>query len=1105
MIHLARCICLIFLFFSSSIFGQSRLILPIHKNGNWYLKSKGNELKLPENYHYVGNFDQKGTAFFDQNGFQGVLDGQGNELIKATYLSVSPLNHGFYLVSDDEKQQVVSILPETIHFTCDTLVQLEENWVYVEEDTIPYLFNLLSRKKIEIQSPKNVVKHFQNFLILSDSSRVCFQLFDPTGVLQDEGESIFSNEMGLPSIFQSDFDYFIWRSDRFTLAVDSKGIFPLKKDAKEVWISEDYIHFSDAKKAYLVDRETRKEEFSYPCDQIFPYENGLFVVWKKNKSGLVDRNGKLILPIQFDYISYLLDYVEVRIGDCVGLYDAQYQQVLPCKFTRYNEVDDLFYVRSVSNSVGLYSKKYRKEILPAVYDQIKLEGTLLKAWNGRNLNVMQLNEKHQIFNQVVLENAVTIRSNQSSFMPLNIDARLLALGWFYDTISRVDASKRWIGTAAIWGLKNQQDSVLLTPRYNRVIFLPNSCYSLLVNPIEKNEMINYRFTRWSNGKDVNQFRVLHVDSTQAKKHPFFRFSHTGGWGIALQSDSLIDVAYVDCSNEPYIRFCANGTQEFCEPTDPIATPYINPADFPFASWNQSSVYYDAKTKKLYTHVKYIFGKWNYLDSAGNRLFDQDFEFAEKFHKGYAIVKTEKGWGVVNAKGFVIDPIYAEVKRVSAMGDTVFQVKKVPSATFLTNGYFEKKDMQLPAPDRTKGSLRVYDLRGKKQVFHTDFGMVKETGSSVRLEAFDQFVIKNKKVFEIYDRKGSLLGESTVKPEVFLGEGVFLAEIKSRLGVLDVLGDTLIPFQYKSIEKCGDWYLALQAGIVEIRDEKGELLKRIEGKKVFVDSLTYHWVEQDNEKVTVYNELGKKMAKFKLEGSIAHFYNGLLFVPSGKGQVFSETGEKVNNISDWASVEFFSSGYFLLKSADKVDRLFNQNWEEVLSNYVQKKRFRFVSDSIVSFVSQKNHVLYHLHSGAFRDDLSRVEGSYESGFIMVSTDRIGMKSFYLNKQFENTFHRSYLRAKPFHQGLASVMFSSGWTVIDQNGKIRSYPNLGEIEVLGNDFLKVKHLPLYGVIAPNNRIILPVEFEKIEWVHSLFRLSRSGELFYLDLEGKEVLLD
>jgi hypothetical protein len=125
------------------------LILPIHKNGNWYLKSKGNELKLPENYHYVGNFDQKGTAFFDQNGFQGVLDGQGNELIKATYLSVSPLNHGFYLVSDDEKQQVVSILPETIHFTCDTLVQLEENWVYVEEDTIPYLFNLLSRKKIE--------------------------------------------------------------------------------------------------------------------------------------------------------------------------------------------------------------------------------------------------------------------------------------------------------------------------------------------------------------------------------------------------------------------------------------------------------------------------------------------------------------------------------------------------------------------------------------------------------------------------------------------------------------------------------------------------------------------------------------------------------------------------------------------------------------------------------------------------------------------------------------------------------------------------------------------------------------------------------------------
>lgn len=103
------------------------------------------------------------------------------------------------------------------------------------------------------------------------------------------------------------------------------------------------------------------------------------------KWGLVNLQGKIILPYEYDYVTtYEWEranngYGEVEKDGMWGVVDTKGKEILPCKYWSINEVGDYLLVRDNATAKdGVYNRKTGKMIIPCTYDSISnkwIEGT----------------------------------------------------------------------------------------------------------------------------------------------------------------------------------------------------------------------------------------------------------------------------------------------------------------------------------------------------------------------------------------------------------------------------------------------------------------------------------------------------------------------------------------------------------------------------------------------------------------------------------------------------------------------------------------------------------------------------------------------------------
>lgn len=1081
---------------------QAQLVLPINKGGKWYLKSKGSEIQLPTSYGYVDNFNQHGTAFFEQLGNYGILNTTGKEVFPAKYLEINAFPNDFYELKDSSKSELIRLNPIESFFVLDSLVKLDETWLKVFQDSSVFLLNVNNQQRIALKNPWDVFLVKFNYVFISrDSSLV--EIYTPSGELFEKGKINPDSESisdGLTYNYGYNYIYIAAKNKR--RAVDENGVYEFPKGATNCIFNFFTIKYQEQGKAYLLDRASRKIKMSYACDYIDEYTKDTYRIQRDRKIGLLNKSGQVLIPMEYTHFYFTREFIYVYKDNLVGLLDSNYRLVVPCKYTHIIHKKNYLELYNYDFS-GVYSLKAKREILPTLYDKIVFENNVLKAWTGSNLTILELNDNHQVVNKLILENAITVGKQTRGSKGIFYDPRLLTIGWFFDTIPVFNKQKEWLRTKTRWGLSSPSDSILLKSQFDEPLFIPGAAFSLIKNPRQEKTKDNYFLTFWTTGKMIRKYQILSVDTFSYQHKDFHRFSHFGGWGAILQSDSIAEFSYLDPEDAPYIRYCLGGNMEYVEPNDVFAVPILNLEYSYKPTGNPYTKFTIQKPLKTYTHCKYTFGQWNFLDSSGNQLFATNFEFAHPYFKGTAIVKTKTGWGVVDGKGFVIEPIYAEIQRIKSLGDTIFLVKSLDKGSYYTDGKFQRIQRKAETPTKKKGKLHVFESKGKYSVYNDKHEVLSEDLASVRLHDYNRFVTKTKKVYSCYDETGSEIGTSLLKPEEFISEEAFTCEQKSKLGVLHIDGDTLAPFEFKSIQRVGNWFLATRNGSISIYDASWKLIKTVENKVVLFDPIHQFWVESDGSKQQVFDSLGKKKFNFSFDFPIEHFYNGLLFTSKNKGIVLNTKGEIQTHFGQWSELTFLENGYFILKGSENTERLFDASGKEIQNQLGGKKKIRFVADHIICFHTKKNVHVYNLENGILESKFTRVVGSFSNGKLLVSTEKAGRNFHFVDLDFNVQNPRKYQYAKPYEDGFAAVKFPSGWTVIDTLGQQLSFPSFGEIGVVNQTLFSIKNLPKYGVMTSSGKVILPVENEKIEVLASYFRLLKNGELFYTNLKGKEVL--
>lgn len=136
------------------------------------------------------------------------------------------------------------------------------------------------------------------------------------------------------------------------------------------------------------------KSYSLPYEKIEDFSSYCMKVLRGNSWGLVGFDGNEILPCQFGYIGNLkngfaktgIDEIFEQLNNSfpIGLISERGEIIIPQVYTKYNKIDDEYFLVSKSfhkfrteglyyslEKKGIYNIKEKREIIPCIYDELK--------------------------------------------------------------------------------------------------------------------------------------------------------------------------------------------------------------------------------------------------------------------------------------------------------------------------------------------------------------------------------------------------------------------------------------------------------------------------------------------------------------------------------------------------------------------------------------------------------------------------------------------------------------------------------------------------------------------------------------------------------------
>lgn len=409
-----------------------------------------------------------------------------------------------------------------------------------------------------------------------------------------------------------------------------------------------------------------KVQSSY--DSIGSFEKGSAIVKSQRLYGIIDENGKLILPCDYEEISSLIDSLDVRFvknNSKWGLIDNDGNIKIKCHYDSFNDPVDLNYIPFELNG---------KWGIVDIEDKIKVQFKYDKIHTSKNFFVAQL---------------------RGSWGIETFDNKLV-LDYIYDDMAwyLVGDHSAWVKKGEKYGLVNKDGKLIAECEYDKE---PYECNGYIVMKRKG----RYGLLNANNGESVIPFEYDYLDdyydgfiaAAKDNKHgylniknqiviPFvyddaYRFSEglacvgkiTGYMNTYGGLKPVIKYGFINKSGEIVIQYQYKeqiGMYEcyFSEGLCPYGV-YIGPGGHLYAN------------------------TYGYINRNGEIAIKAQFDRVKEFINGVAVVEKDDKYGLINKTGEIVVP--CEYDYI---------------------GYYEKTDSIIELKNSDYKTIAFYDIKKK---------------------------------------------------------------------------------------------------------------------------------------------------------------------------------------------------------------------------------------------------------------------------------------------------------------------------------------------------------------------------------------------------------
>lgn len=1080
------------LFVSCVVWNQANPLPYVNNHGVWSLVDTNARLLKKTDYTYIHQFDEEGYTFFCKNGGYGILNRFGEVILEPVYTDVQQKGYGHYQLHDGNGWIPFSRNGFQLvgNDTIQSFETLSASWALTGTSDKWFIEHLRTGNRWQLKDSTVSYRLFHDHLWLTDNDTNKL-LINGNGELVVQGKLDFRSQNELYDVSYGKRHY----------VFDTHG--PWKMGEIENIVYEESAVFVKTKKEGIYCGYDQSVLLRGNYEEITDFDAKYFLVRRNGLASLVDKTtGRQALPFQYENIYPRLDGgYNVDLENATGWLDKNFNIVIPCKYERFNVEGDMAKVYEL-NYAGLFSMKTKKEILPPVYNSITQSGNRYKAIRNDLITIIELNAEHKIVKTAKIDNVISVQTLRpgNSVRPKFIDPRLFALGWFLDStyITPPNATPFY---AVKWGLKDVRDSIVIPSSLSELKYIPLAPYTMLSAGSIDFPYGKFPYRRIQNsypvylpaGKVMSNLAIIGYDSTDFRKRAFMRASTVKGLGILQADGTYKPYSFIEKGTNRHLLICEAKSVDITETeteekTEVTSLNYVG-ATIPHPTYELN--FQKAKTIK---GLVYPEGKWNYLQPDGTPLFDQPFTFAHPFLGNQALVKQGKKWGVVNPDTLIIPTIYSGIERKIVDRDTFFIAQQSQAGSRLLDT--ASQTLQDYTVFGSRSNVLILEIGGQKQLYSADLKPLSETYASMKFLKNGFILAKTKKEYTMLDPEGTVfyVGED---PPINVLHSSFLLFDENDWYTLRDRSDNLIVEGCKSIEAQGNFIIYEKNGKTSVLDLRGTpIVEEITGP-VIVDTLSNLMAVMKKGKTLIY-EGPNRLYQIR-HFTPTHFIAGKLLISTKDScMIYSASGKQEKVLGAVEAIKTFEDGSIFLKTAEKINLLFDREWKPVLPEETKFRQLENLGPALYAYsTAEGKTVLYN-------DETGKSDSTYRVGFGRFENHRLLVKRngrfSYVDTDFKPVTRRTFSKAIPFTGNRAAVADQRGWTLIDHNCDPLTYPNYGEIDALNAQLFHTRKLPLYGLYNTHGKLLIPVEYEQIRFLpNGIVLCVKEGAFYYFRKDG------
>ena len=1101
---------LLMLVSSFSCLGQGSVPLTMKKGNTWQIVQTGKTIPLKRNYLYVNYFDSYGYAFYYDAANYGFIDSMGFDIALPNMNYIEHINQDFYLL-DSLKTKMIYAAHSHYCSKINWVNSLDKNWIVFQKDTSIFLFHHSWNKPILIQN-NTFINHFKDFVVTENKK---------SKTLYNQQGKIIDNKV---IRFEINPEYLYVKGTKVHFVYSNNHLFQLPSTESKVRFIDDKFYYVKNDSLFLHALNSHQNILSIRGNFIEKYNRYYKIVTSQRKFLLYTHDGKTVFSEEIQNIISLNNGYLYKKNNRWGLLTSNFKVLIEPDFTSYNLNGDFIETQKrtteYTSVYGIISLRNFKTILPVVYNRVIINSdTIIKAWKDSLLTIIKLYKNHALKEEIFINQVISINQTNKKIASINYDPRLIQQGWYFDTTlkERDDKTKLFINK---WGMKSD-DKIILAPRFNQVKYIENADFNLTLKPKPKKKSSNdfetnpfmvktfgipsyfennYEVFSHEKKSIIKNVTINAMDTTDFHTRKFARTLTKNGFEFIYHNGFSKKVTYFSMEDKPYVKYCIDGDWKTMKVTLFSKNNKIKYSDYQiFTNPNRQSFDYEELNSDDNVTFKIVHGKWNYLKNNGDSILPESVEYVDDFIHNTAIYYNHGKYGLIDTGKVLIPNRYLSIERLPEYNDSLLLTCQSNNGFYFTDTNFNNLPFQNYHLISSGKKIAILQ-KGYENIVIDKHSTILGKTSASKINEYDYLIEKHKKNYVIKNHLLNPVFESSAKPLSFIDSTHFIGECNTKLGVLNLNGDTLLHFEYVKIYQNNHFIIAYKQGTNYIYDLNFNLHKKIEDATIYLDHKVNQLIVYKNNKILLYNQLLKKVNTFEFHRSIDTFYGGIILTRDKI--LFDMKGEPAVLMDFNPQKITFLKNYILIKYNSNTHQIVSYDGKKMI-NHFSLKKIHFIGNELVTYFDSETqqNTLHQLNTGKKITDFEMVKGDFFNDETIVLNQDNHALTLDSNLNIISTFYATDL--SPTKYDFASFHKKMGYTLINKNGTIKQILNKGKIDILFPNLIKVDKNPLYGVINLKGEFIIPPIYEQINILsNGYFQGIKDEQIDYYTKNGVKI---